>query len=161
MRPEFNMPFDLSRDIHILGGTAADDSNTSPPLNTSEHELSVHPDYPMFPTLDALSFTSLQPHASLDAFEHQYKMVEAVSLPRTVLPDEDQGHLCAMGERRRLRQCYEQDGWLQSPNPCQRLRERRSRVLRRLGLNDPNELGERYSVISKYCELAQLVRPLC
>lgn len=159
-RSKMNTPFDMSRDLHILGDTAADDSQMSSPSGTAEHELSQHPDSMLFPTIDALSFTTLQAHAPIGAFEQTYKVVDAAKLPRTCLPDEDLGHLCVMGERQRLRRCYETDGWLQSPNPSQALREKRSRVLRRLGLNDPNELGERFSVLSKYCELAQLVRSL-
>jgi hypothetical protein len=156
-RAKMQMPFDMSRDFHILGGTAADDSQKTTPSGTPEQEFSQHPEYMLFPSLDALSFTTLQAHASIEAFEHTYQTVDAAKLPRTCLPDEDQGHLCIMGERQRLRRCYEMDGWLPSPNPSQALREKRSRVLRRLGLCNPNELDERFSVLSKYSELAQLV----
>ncbi|CAK9784213.1 hypothetical protein CC85DRAFT_281759 [Cutaneotrichosporon oleaginosum] len=156
-RTKLPMSFDMSRDLHILGGTAADDSHKSTPSGTPEHEFTQHPEFVLLPTLDALSFTTLQTHASIGAFEHTYKVLHATKLPRTCRPDEDSGHLCVTGERQRLRRCYEQDGWLQAPNPSQALREKRSRVLRRLGLNDPNELGERFAVLSRYCELAQLV----
>ncbi|GMK57489.1 hypothetical protein CspeluHIS016_0403230 [Cutaneotrichosporon spelunceum] len=157
MRSKQRLPFDMSRDFHILGATTADGSRTTPPISTAESDSSQHPECVLFPSLEALSFTTLQSHAPINAFGRTFKGVDAAKLPRTCLPDEDQGHLCMISERHRLRTCYERDGWLPSPNPSQAMREKRSRVLRRLGLNDPNELGERFQVLSKYCELAQLV----
>ncbi|BEI96246.1 hypothetical protein CcaverHIS631_0111950 [Cutaneotrichosporon cavernicola] len=156
-RTQQHIPFDTSRDLHILGATAADGSQMTPPDCTPESDGCQHPEFVLFPSLDTLSFTTLQSHAPINAFGRMFKGVDAVKLPRPCLPDEDQGHLCVMGERQRLRGCYERDGWLPSPNPSQAMREKRSRVLRRLGLNDPNELGECFPVLSKYCELAQLV----
>lgn len=158
-RPKLNVPFDLSRDFHILGGTVADGSHSTPAVQTPEAEDTT-PTFPSFPTLDDLAFTSLQPAASLGAFEPHYRIADAATLPRPV-PLTEENHLCAMGERQRLRKCYEEEGWLQAPDPTQELVEKRSRVIRRLGLNEPGNLGERSSVIAKYCELTQLVCPSC
>jgi hypothetical protein len=70
--------------------------------------------------------------------------------------DEDQWDGAA--ERKRLRELYEQDGWLHGSMSSLSTKERRRRVIRRLGLAANAEaFQERRTIISHYMDLAKLV----
>lgn len=146
-------------DVHVLSGTAADTPvekvNNRP---TSPADPSQPPSGNLKPNpVDNLAFTQLtQNDAIFAAYETPHEFVESVRLPRSINPDEG-NLLCQESERGRLRAFYNAQGWLPPPNPSRDTRLRRSRAIRRLGLNDSSDNEERLAVISKYVELAQLV----
>lgn len=70
--------------------------------------------------------------------------------------DEDQWD--GAGERKRIREIYETEGWLHGMLPSFTTKRRRRRVIRRLGLAGNAEADhERRTIISHYMELTKLV----
>jgi hypothetical protein len=70
--------------------------------------------------------------------------------------DEDQWD--GEGERKRMREIYEREGWLHGTLPSLTTKRRRRRVIRRLGLaGAAGDDHERRTIISQYMDMAKIV----
>ncbi|WRT67849.1 uncharacterized protein IL334_004823 [Kwoniella shivajii] len=76
--------------------------------------------------------------------------------PRLEADFDDDDNRTAVNERKRMRDFFEEHGWLCGPIPSKKTRLKRRRAIRRLGLIGEEEDG-RKAVLSKYAEMAELI----
>ncbi|KAL1408538.1 hypothetical protein Q8F55_005350 [Vanrija albida] len=170
-RQRMNRHFSWSDEVRVLGGTAADGDTSSvdprprtpqswawpPPPRPDAADIADEADNDEPATgWAAVDLSVPEGHpAHQRTFDRHYQIIDSVGLPR-YCKSGNWDKQCIDSERRRIRDHYEHEGWLPAPVPSMPTRLRRSHAVRRLGLNDEDDNLERYAVLAKYSELAQM-----